>query len=550
MVLCVVGSAGGEPFRFTVTADPRAQHAKFADTLAAINTLVGGPGAFHVSPGDIDGTVPENRAVIDTHFGADALWYPGVGNHEAETAADMTWIRDEYNNGNGVRTPLKNFTNQDGPLTSKETTYSWDYGNAHFVQLNEYWDGGSDVGANGDVIPALRGWLAADLAANAKPYVFVFGHEPAFPVNRHVGDSLDAEPPNRDAFWSLLEEHDVNAYIVGHTHYYSKRRGDRNGAGGVWQIDAGAAGNGADETFVDVTVTDTEVTYDVYDNSTGSWAKLEGWSQPIVDDTPKPPQPAPLIAACYFDEPPEGTRNWTPGVGDEDLGFSTVNTGGVPFHLGTYDSSTSQWRYRMRTVEAKVETDAVDLSQKKDVTVSIDISIKNTSWESGDFFLVTLTNGVDTIDLAREEGVLGALPKKQWMRYEIAIPDDWNEATLSFSSRTNSSVDAEAIDFDNIEFRGVPDPSKMGDTNGDGFVDISDYHNLLAQFGGAPGAQSADFNGDGRVDLDDFAIMRSHFGSDVASAMDAELASVTPEPGSLGVLVLGVLAILRRPRRR
>jgi len=468
VVLSLTGAATGESFRFTVTANPRGEHVKFADTLNAINTLVGGPGAFHVSPGDIDHTIPENRAVIDTYFGLNALWYPGVGNHEAETDDDIQWIRDEYNNGNGVRTPLKNFTNQDGPPTTRETTYSWDFGNAHFIQLNEYWDGTDDTGARGDVVPALRAWLAADLAANTRPYVFVFGHEPAFPEHRHGDDSLNANPPNRDAFWQLLEASEVHAYICGHTHQYSRHLGNRNGQGSVWQIDAGAAGNGSVpeggssvETFIDVTVTDTEVTYDVYDNSGGTWARLEGWSQPIVDTEPPPPLPNPIIASCYFDEPPEGTENWTPGPGDRDMGFNITYTSGTPYYLATYDSSSSPRRYRMRTVEAEVQMDTVDLSLKTDVTVSIDVSIKDTSWESGDYFIVTVTNGVETIDVAREEGTLEGLEKKTWLRYEAAIPDDWTEATLLLSSSTNSSADSEAVDFSNIEFRGVPEPAAL-----------------------------------------------------------------------------------------
>ncbi len=283
VVLCVTGAAMGQPFHFTVTADPRSQHAKFGNTLAAINSLVGGPGAFHVSPGDVDQTIPDNRAQIDTYFGAAALWYPGVGNHEAETALDMTWLRTEYNTGNAGRAALKLSTNQDGPATSLETTYSWDFGNAHFIQLNEYWDGSNDVGTNGDVVAALQTWLAADLAANTKPYVFVFGHEPAFPYNRHLSDSLNAYPANRDAFWQLLEDNDVHAYFVGHTHVYSKHQGDKNNVGDVWQIDVGAAGNGSIETFVDVTVTGTEVTYDVYNNSGGTWHRYEGWSEPIPE---------------------------------------------------------------------------------------------------------------------------------------------------------------------------------------------------------------------------------------------------------------------------
>lgn len=298
--MLVAGSlaAAADPWHFTVTADPRGNHTLFANTLTAVNTLAGGPGAFHVSVGDVDNTVPENRAVVDTAFGSSAVWYPVVGNHEEETIDDMTWIRDEYANGNGLRTPLKSFTNENGPAGSVETTYSWDYNNAHFVVLNEYWNGGtaagSDVAADGDVVPGLRQWLAADLAANAKPYVFVIGHEPAFPANRHIGDSLDANVANRDAFWSLMESYNVDAYLVGHTHYYSRHKGDASGIGNVWQIDAGAAGNGDDETFVDIILSDSEVRYNVYDNHTGTFGLLETWSEPI----PEPATLALLAAGC------------------------------------------------------------------------------------------------------------------------------------------------------------------------------------------------------------------------------------------------------------
>ncbi len=289
-LLCLYNVAmGAGSWHFTVTADPRGHHDLFGDTLDAINTLAGGPGPFHVTAGDIDNTIPENRAVIDTKFGASAVWYPVIGNHEEETPADMTWLRDEYDNGNGLRTPLKDFTNQNGPIGTVETTYSWDYLNAHFVVLNQYWNGGtaagSDVATDGDVVPALRTWLADDLVANTQPYVFVFGHEPAFPYNRHVGNSLDAYPANRDAFWAVLEQYDVHAYVCGHTHVYSTHQGDKDHVGNVWQIDVGAAGNGDDETFLSVVLNDLEVRYDVYDNSSGAWALRETWSEPIPEPT-------------------------------------------------------------------------------------------------------------------------------------------------------------------------------------------------------------------------------------------------------------------------
>jgi hypothetical protein len=69
-----------------------------------------------------------------------------------------------------------------------------------------------------------------------------------------------------------------------------------------------------------------------------------------------------------------------------------------------------------------------------------------------------------------------------------------------------------------------------GDTNDDQIVDNLDYNNLVAQFGGLPGVDSADFNGDGIVDLADFAIMRGNFGAG-GTASAPEAGATTPEPG-------------------
>lgn len=93
-------------------------------------------------------------------------------------------------------------------------------------------------------------------------------------------------------------------------------------------------------------------------------------------------------------------------------------------------------------------------------------------------------------------------------------------------------------------------PATPGDTNGDHIVDDSDYGNLIAQFGGPPGLDSADFNGDDIVDLEDFAILRGNLGFGVASAPNGEFGAATPEPATLTLLALGSLAVLRRRRKQ
>jgi len=241
-----------------------------------------GEGVFMFVPGDLDPTV-NTEWTISNVLGASYLWYPVVGNHElpgqgteASYGANMAWLRSYDYDANGLGNP-PDIVNT-GPSGCPETTFSFDYENAHFVVLNEYCDVGGDTATDGDVPDHLYNWLIADLAATSQPFVFVIGHEPAYPQPdedtgrlRHVGDSLDGHPGNRDRFWDLLVAEGVTAYICGHTHNYSAVRLDENGViggSGVWQIDAGHArgvgDTGAPSTFVRVIVDGGYVTYQTY----------------------------------------------------------------------------------------------------------------------------------------------------------------------------------------------------------------------------------------------------------------------------------------------
>lgn len=237
---------------FAVAADMRQYTGGNMDYFrgAVERISFGGAGDFMISPGDIDPPAGVLQT-IGTYIAAGYPWYPVTGNHESETAEDMSWLRTYNPDGNS----LPNAVNG-GPAGAEQTCYSFDYGSAHFVVLNQYYDGFSDAGSDGDVVAGLYDWLAADLAANAQPLIFVFGHEPAYPQPdedngraRHMTDSLNAHEANRDAFWALLESKGVTAYVCGHTHNYSVYK-----QGTVWQIDVGHArgygDTGARSTFV------------------------------------------------------------------------------------------------------------------------------------------------------------------------------------------------------------------------------------------------------------------------------------------------------------
>lgn len=270
-----------DSFHFTVTADMRYNYKGFYEVCKAINKEVGGPGAFHVSAGDIE-PVTKNRKIIDKEFGVDTVWYPVVGNHELDdkSGSNIRWIRGEFHS-------LPYIVNS-GPANCEETTYSFDYKNSHFVVLNEYYDGTSDTGTDGDVVHRLLAWLKDDLDKNTKPAVFVFGHEPAFPIpdehwknTRHYKDSLNKYPENRDAFWDLLEEEGVAAYICGHAHRYSHYRRDD---GNVWQIVAVTCPPPENthkyDAWLNVIVSDKDIRFEVYRDvdGDGKYTADDSWT--------------------------------------------------------------------------------------------------------------------------------------------------------------------------------------------------------------------------------------------------------------------------------
>jgi len=259
---CSTGG-GSAPLTFTVAADMR-EFVGASEFRAAVEAMrKAGAGSFMVSPGDIDPPGPVYDTVRSV-LGSSYPWYPVAGNHEAETPEDMSWLRAYNAGGSSLPRIVNPGPGGPGPAGSQETCYSFDWGPAHFVVINEYFTGATDNDPAGDISSALLAWLNADLAVRGQPLKLVFGHEPAYPQPdaepphrlRHLGDSLDQFPSSRDAFWSALVAHGVKAYISGHTHDYSVIM-----MNGVWQIDVGhargTADTGARSTFLRMFVDDT-----------------------------------------------------------------------------------------------------------------------------------------------------------------------------------------------------------------------------------------------------------------------------------------------------
>jgi hypothetical protein len=232
-----------------------------AEQIAAL-----GGGAFLISPGDSD-ALEDIRWTIDQVLGKEMIWFPVIGNHEALDPAKLEKITSYFPDTNGIEPPniLRN-----GPPSCPQTTYSFDYVNAHFAVINLYCDKSGDAALDGDVSDTIYNWLVDDLNASDKDIIFVIGHEPLFPMPdvengrvRHIDDSLNKYPANRDRFLKLLKDGGVTAYINGHTHNFSV-----TDMGGVWQVDPGQARGlcdpGARSTIMMVHIYGDVVVYEAY----------------------------------------------------------------------------------------------------------------------------------------------------------------------------------------------------------------------------------------------------------------------------------------------
>ena len=83
----------------------------------------------------------------------------------------------------------------------------------------------------------------------------------------------------------------------------------------------------------------------------------------------------------------------------------------------------------------------------------------------------------------------------------------------------------------------------LGDANLDGLVSADDYASVQANFGNtgtAGGGLLGDANHDGLVSADDYASVQANFGN-TSGGMSA-----VPEPATLGLLAMGLIAVLRR----
>lgn len=260
----------GESWSFCAFSDNRDKTKPFIKAIKEIKEQTVNPepkfpkADFAICNGDFD-PVASNYSIWKTPEYAMPPLYLALGNHEYERPNDVSFFNDTWNSSN-----FPNIQFGDGI-----GNYYFDWKNVRMIIINPYSQYGSK---DGNINQKGRDWVESLITSSAKiDHVFIAFHEPVFPRNRHIGDSLDQFKDDRNAFWNMIVRHQdkVKAVFVSHTHTYNRMKvkdpmGPANDGvsfpnelDGIYQIDTGAAGNGERLILVWVKVDGQKISFRV-----------------------------------------------------------------------------------------------------------------------------------------------------------------------------------------------------------------------------------------------------------------------------------------------
>lgn len=139
---------------------------------------------------------------------------------------------------------------RNGPPGEEKLTYSFTWKGAKFIAIDEY------LPHDGRKETVNQTWVDQELTNETRPFIFVFGHTPAFLVEddkEDKGYDIAVHPASRDAFWDSLVRHQATAYFSGHAHLYV--RGEKQGLQQVVSGNGGAMGHSFNPAEADPALT-------------------------------------------------------------------------------------------------------------------------------------------------------------------------------------------------------------------------------------------------------------------------------------------------------
>lgn len=187
------------------------------------------------------------REIVKPLYDHDVTVLPARGNHEvvwydpndttytARSIPDAKKTWDKVFSGRYALPP-------NGPPDEKNVSFYYATGSVLCVGLDQYQEG--DIPARHAI---NQGWFDQVLNDHKKPFVFAYGHEPAFMAGKHedVLGTPPARSDTRDAMWESLIRGGARVYFCGHDHFYDHmvvmRDGGETGPE-MHQLTAGSAG--------------------------------------------------------------------------------------------------------------------------------------------------------------------------------------------------------------------------------------------------------------------------------------------------------------------
>lgn len=124
-----------------------------------------------------------------------------------------------------------------------KTVFYVDYGDVRLIVLNSF-----HFNEIHKITKRQLSWFEKTASANIKNKI-VFVHSPAFPTGAHYGHCLDLYSEERDAFWNIVENCNIDIVFSGHEHNFSRRKIESEKC--VYQIITGGSGEKLRDKFKD-----------------------------------------------------------------------------------------------------------------------------------------------------------------------------------------------------------------------------------------------------------------------------------------------------------
>lgn len=150
------------------------------------------------------------RRLIEKYQGKKTL-IPVIGNHEVNNAPEDDRYERIYSR------IYDDMLSDTGPQDYNRTVFYMDYEDTRFIILNAF-----HYGEINRITGKQLLWFKEAASADIKNKV-VFVHSPAFPTGAHLGHCLDLYPEDRDVFWKIVQESNIDIVFSGHEHNYSRR---------------------------------------------------------------------------------------------------------------------------------------------------------------------------------------------------------------------------------------------------------------------------------------------------------------------------------------